>query len=58
MTTQVIAAAGTVTGSLAAAAGIRVELRADRTADGRAAARRDTAVFDVVLRAESAHRAR
>jgi type II secretory pathway pseudopilin PulG len=58
MTTQVIDAAGTVAGSLVAAAGIRVELRADRTADGRAAARRDTAVFDVVLRAESAHRAR
>lgn len=51
-------AGGLVTTTLATAAAIRVELRADRPSDGSMTARRDTASFDVVLRAESAHRAR
>lgn len=50
--------AGAVTLTKSDAAAVRLELRADRAPDGRSAARRDTAAFDVVLRAESAQRRR
>ncbi len=50
--------AGAVTLATADAAAVRIELRADRTPDGHSPARRDTAAFDVVLRAESAERRR
>jgi hypothetical protein len=58
MTARVLDAAGAVTLRLDAAAAVRLELRADRAPDGRLRPRRDTAAFDVVLRAESAQRAR
>lgn len=50
--------AGTITRAVAAAAAVRVDLRAERASDGRSVLRRDTATFDVVLRAESAQRGR
>jgi type II secretory pathway pseudopilin PulG len=55
---QPLDAAGAVTRVATEAAAVRIELRADRAPDGRVATRRDTAVFDVVLRAESAQRRR
>jgi hypothetical protein len=58
MTVRVLDAAGAVTLRLDAAAAVRFELRADRAPDGRLPPRRDTAAFEVVLRAESAQRAR
>ncbi|QJR34349.1 hypothetical protein [Gemmatimonas groenlandica] len=58
MTAQLLDAGGTATLRLSDAAAVRIELRADRAPDGRTAARRDTATFDVVLRAESAQRRR
>ena len=58
MTARVLDAAGTVTQRMDAAAAVRLELRADRAPDGRLPPRRDTAAFEVVLRAESAQRAR
>lgn len=58
MSARVLDAAGAVTLRLANAAAVRLELRIDRAADGRQPTRRDTAAFDVVLRAESAQRAR
>jgi len=58
MSVRLLDGAGAVTLVLADAAAVRLELRADRTPDGRSAARRDTASFDVVLRAESAQRRR
>ena len=50
--------AGALTLAMPNAAAVRVELRADRSPDGRAPLKRDTASFDVTLRAESAHRRR
>ena len=58
MSARVLDGSGAVTLALSSAAALRLELRADRAPDGRAAARRDTAAFDVVLRAESAQRNR
>jgi type II secretory pathway component PulJ len=55
---QPLDAAGAVARVSTDAAAVRIELRADRAPDGRVAARRDTAIFDVVLRAESAQRRR
>ena len=57
MSARALDAAGAVTRRLADAAAVRLELRADRTPDGHRPTRRDTAAFDVVLRAESAQRA-
>ncbi len=58
LTVQLLDAAGVVTLAVADAAALRFELRADRASDGRAPLRRDTAMFEVVLRAESAQRRR
>ncbi len=58
MTARLLDASGATTFRLADAAAVRIELRADRAPDGGIAARRDTAAFDVVLRAESAQRRR
>ena len=58
MRIRLLDAAGAVTRVASDAAAVRIEVRADRAPDGRGAARRDTAVFDVVLRAESAQRRR
>ncbi len=58
MTARLLDAAGIVTLVVADGAAIRIELRAERASDGRSSARRDTAAFDVVLRAESAQRRR
>jgi hypothetical protein len=58
MIAHALDAGGAVTLNLVDAAAVRVELRADRPTDGYTPTRRDTALFDVVLRAESAHRAR
>lgn len=58
MSAGLLDASGAATLRIADAAAVRVELRADRAPDGRIAARRDTATFDVVLRAESAQRRR
>jgi type II secretory pathway component PulJ len=58
MTARLLDAAGAVTLRVADAAAVHVELRADRAPDGRLPTRRDTAAFDVVLRAESAQRRR
>lgn len=58
MLLRLLDGAGHVTANLSNAAAVRVELRSERVSDGRAAATRDTVIFDVVLRAESAHRRR
>jgi type II secretory pathway pseudopilin PulG len=58
MQMQPLDAAGAVASSATDAAAVRIELRADRAPSGREAPRRDTARFDVVLRAESAQRRR
>jgi type II secretory pathway component PulJ len=58
MRMQLLDVAGAVTRVATDAAAVRLELRADRAPDGRVAPRRDTALFDVVLRAESAQRRR
>ena len=58
MTAGLLDAAGAATLVIAAAAAVRIELRADRAPDGATLMRRDTATFDVVLRGESAHRRR
>ncbi|WP_309670188.1 hypothetical protein [Gemmatimonas sp.] len=58
MTARLLDGTGTPTLRIADAAAVRIELRADRAPDGRTAARRDTAAFEVVLRAESAQRRR
>ena len=58
MTVWLLDAAGAATLVIAAAAAVRIELRADRAPDGATSTRRDTATFDVVLRGESAHRRR
>jgi type II secretory pathway pseudopilin PulG len=56
MSVRVLDVAGVVTRRLPDAAAVRLELRADRAPDGHLPTRRDTAAFDVVLRAESAQR--
>lgn len=58
MTAQLLDASGAPSLRLSDAAAVRVELRAARAPDGRTTGRRDTAAFDVVLRAESAQRRR
>lgn len=58
MTAQLLDASGDPTLSPLNAAAVRIELRSERAPDGRAVLRRDTAAFDVVLRAESAQRRR
>ncbi|WP_411278519.1 hypothetical protein [Gemmatimonas sp.] len=58
MTVRILDGAGAVTLASWNAAALRFELRADRAPDGQAAVRRDTAAFDIVLRAESAQRKR
>lgn len=58
LSVRLLDGAGAVTRTLSAAAAVRLELRADRAPDGRSATPRDTAGFDVILRAESAQRFR
>ncbi len=58
MKARLLDAAGAVTYRIADAAAVHVELRSDRAPDGRLPTRRDTAAFDVILRAESAQRRR
>lgn len=58
MTAHLLDAGGAVTLRPVDAAAVHIELRAERAPDGRLPTRRDTAAFDVVLRAESAQRRR